>query len=67
MAGREGGALYLTNAIYAVTDTAFEGNEARSTERGGGAIYTNDGSEGTLAKVSFVGNHSHKCMAEISS
>ncbi len=60
VAGREGGALYLTNAIYAVTDTEFEENEARSTERGGGAIYTNDGSEGMLAKVSFLGNHSHK-------
>ena len=57
--GMRGGALYVTNSEYAVSNTQFVKNTANDDNYGGGAIY-NTVATGTLENVTFTENTSVK-------
>ncbi len=53
--GACGGAVYLNDSTYSITDSQFVGNTATSTSYGGGAVY-NTGASGELKRVVLKDN-----------
>ncbi len=54
-----GGAIYVAQNEYTITNSQLLGNSATELNYGGGAIYSTE-STGNLSEVTFVNNTSHK-------